>query len=321
MPPMRPDRKTGIDLYSPFPSSTAKQEGEDIGKAAATLLGMKNAQLTPEEIAEFDTVVTSELDQFTEGQEGGRRRKMRGGQTFAEVQQKAHDTWMSFIKLLGTPENAGIAVALVPIGIAKPELVHYAFSMVRNALGLASRAVTPETVALASSAALIYYYYGDKLTPKPETLSQQMAKTQMEAAIKSAKTARRGSVALRELTDKFKDTLEESKSVPWVPTLEEIEAKVKLELDTAPSKLGVDTVTKVKPLGPSVGNYAVPPSQTNPSSTSFSSKSTGVSQQRFGLPTQPPPKAGRRTKRRRRPSLPTRKVRRSSYGRIRGGTR
>lgn len=294
-------------------STAIEGEQEDTEKAAATLMGMKNATLTAAEIAEFDTAVTSELNKFTEGQEGGRRRKMRGGQTFAEVQQKAHDTWMSFLKLLGTPENAGIAVALVPIGIAKPELVHYAFSMVRNALGLASRAVTPETVALASSAALIYYYYGDKLTPKPETLSQQMAKTQMEAAIKSAKTARRGSVALRELTDKFKDTLEESKSVPWVPTLEEIEAKVKLELDTAPSKIGVDTVEKVKPLGPSVGNYAVPPSQTNPSSIS---KPIIAPPSRFG-----PAKGGRRTKRRRRPSLPTRKVRRSSYGRIRGGTR
>ena len=100
MPPMRPERKTGIDLYSPFSSSTAKQEGEEIGMAAATLMGMKNAQLTPEEIAEFDTAVTSELDQFTEGQEGGRRRKMRGGQTVAEVKRKAHDTWISILKLV-----------------------------------------------------------------------------------------------------------------------------------------------------------------------------------------------------------------------------
>lgn len=315
---MRPERKTGIDLYSPFSSSTAKQEGEEIGMAAATLMGMKNAQLTPEEIAEFDTAVTSELDQFTEGQEGGRRRKMRGGQTFAEVKQKAHDTWMSILKLVGTPENAGIAIAMVPVGIASPSLVHTAFSVVRTALELGSRAVTPETVALASSAALIYYYYGDKLTPKPENLSLAIAKTQMEAAIKSAKTARRGSATLRELADKFKNTLEESKNVPWVPTLEEIEAKAKLELDTAPSKLGVNTVAKVKPLGPSVGNYAVPPSQINTSSPSFSSTSTKTTvlppPSRFG-------KGGRRTKRHRRPSAPTRKVRRSSYGRIRGGTR
>jgi hypothetical protein len=312
MPAVPRDRKTGLDPYSPFPSSTAKQEGEEIGQAAATLLGMKSATLTAEELAEFDAAVTSELDQFTESQQGGRRR-MRGGQTFAEVKQKAHDTWMSILKLVGTPENAGIAIAMVPVGIAKPDLVKYAFSLVRNALELGSRAMTPETVALASSAALIYYYYGDKLTPKPENLSLEIAKTQMEAAIQSAKTSRRASVTLRELADKFKNTLEESKSVPWVPTLEEIEAKAKLEVDTAPSNIGVNAVPKIKSQGQSIGNYSAPPSQ-------FSSTSVKTAPP-------PPPTKGkffggsrRRTKRHRRPSAPTRK-RRSSSARRRGDTR
>jgi hypothetical protein len=304
---MRPDRKTGLDLYSPFPSSTAKQEGEEMGQAAATLLGMKSATLTPEEIAEFESAVDEEFAKFTTG---GRRKKMRGGDV-PEVIAKSKELWSAVLKTMATPENAGIAVVASTVGIASPALVHSAFSVARAALGVAARAVTPETVALTSCAALVYYYFGDKLIPKGESISEQIAIGRMNNAIETAKKTRRGSATLRVVIDKFKEDLDKSKSVTnWEATEDEaLEVQKKLAVDTAPSKLGVNEVKPVKPQGPSVGNYSTPPSQFNATSAK-----------------PPPPTASMFAKtkggsRHRRLSAPTRKVKRSSSSKPKRYTR
>lgn len=328
MPPMRPDRKTGLDLYSPFPSSNAankieaaQEEGRQMVQeqdAATALLGMKSATLTPEEIAEFESAVDEEFAKFTTG---GRRKKMRGGEV-SEVIAKSSELWSAILKTMATPENAAIGLVAGTVGIASPALVHSAFSVARAALDVAAQAITPETVAFTSCAALVYYYFGDKLIPKDQPIVRQMAIDRMNNAIATAKTARRASSTLRVVIDKFKEDLDKSKSVTnWEATEDEalLEVQKKLGVDTAPSKLGVNEVKPVKPQGPSVGNYSTNTgSQVN---TAFSSTSLKTA------PPPPPSKSAkffggsrRRTKRHRRLSAPTRK-RRSSSARRRGDTR
>lgn len=325
MPPMRPDRKTGLDLYSPFPSSTAKQEGEEIGQAAATLLGMKSATLTPEEIADFESAVDEEFSKFTTG---GRRKKMRGGDV-PEVISKSKELWSAILKTMATPENAGIAVVATTVGIASPALVHSAFSVARAALGVAAQAVTPETVAFTSCAALVYYYFGDKLIPKGQTITEDIAIQRMNNAIETAKKTRRGSETLRVVIDKFKEDLDKSKSVTnWEATEDEaLEVQKRIKENTGPSKIGVNQLSRIdvgKPLGnvppPSQGLPPAPPKSTATTASIFSATSQPISDaksSRWG-------KGGsrRRTKRhhRHRLSAPTRK-RRSSSARHRGDTR
>ena len=302
---MSRDRKTGLDLYSPFPPSTAKQEGEEMGQAAATLLGMKSATLTPEEIAEFESAVDEEFAKFTTG---GRRKKMRGGEV-SEVIAKSRELWSAVLKTMATPENAAIGLVAGTVGIASPALVHSAFSVARAALGVAAQAITPETVAFTSCAALVYYYFGDKLIPKGESISEQVAIGRMNNAIETAKKTRRGSATLRVVIDKFKEDIDKSKSVTnWEATEDEaLQVQKKLAVDTAPSKIGVDRPAKLD-LGKSVGNYSIPPSQFNatakppPPTASMFAKTKGGS-------------------RHRRLSAPTRKVKRSSSSKPKRYTR
>jgi hypothetical protein len=263
--------------------------------------------LTPEEIAEFESAVDEEFAKFTTG---GRRKKMRGGDV-PEVIAKSKELWSAVLKTMATPENAGIAVVASTVGIASPALVHSAFSVARAALNIAAQAVTPETVALTSCAALVYYYFGDKLIPKGESISEQIAIGRMNNAIETAKKTRRGSATLRVVIDKFKEDLDKSKSVTnWEATEDEaLEVQKKLAVDTAPSKLGVNEVKPVKPQGPSVGNYSMPPSQFNATSAK-----------------PPPPTASMFAKtkggsRHRRLSAPTRKVKRSSSSKPKRYTR
>lgn len=315
----KPERgpPTQYNPSSPFPSSTAKREGEEIGMAAATLLGMKNAQLTPEEIAEFDAAVDEELNSLIEPAKGGRRRKMRGGD-IQEVVAKSKDLWSAVLKTMATPENAAIGLVATTVGIASPALVHSAFLVARTALDIASKAVTPETVALTSCAALIYHYYGDKLIPKEQPISQQIAIERMNNAVKSAKAARRGSATLREVVKNFKEDFDKSKSLTNWETVEgdALEVYKKLEKDTAPSTLGVDTPDRIKVSSmtntpaPSLQKPGALPSSVQPSIFSAESKPTD-SKQRWG-------KGGSRQ---RRLSAPTRKVKRSSSSRSRRYTR
>jgi hypothetical protein len=272
---------------APFQSSTAIQEGEEMGDAVNTLLGMKSATLTPEEIAEFESAVDEEFAKFTTG---GSRKKMRGGDV-PEVITKSKELWSAVLKTMATPENAGIAVVASTVGIASPALVHSAFSVARAALGLAAQAVTPETVALTSCAALVYYYFGDKLIPKGESISEQIAIGRMNNAIETAKKTRRGSATLRVVIDKFKEDLDKSKSLTnWEATEDEaLQVQRKIATDTGRSKIGVDEVKSVKPLGPSIGNYAIPPTQIN---TSKAAPLPPQAKNPFG------PKGGKKTKKR-----------------------
>lgn len=316
MPAVRPERKTELDQYSPYPPSdaaekiaTAKQEGRVIGK----LVEMKNTELTPEQIADFESAVDEEFAKFTTG---GRRKKMRGGDV-PEVISKSKELWSAILKTMATPENAGIAVVATTVGIASPALVHSAFSVARAALGVAAQAVTPETVAFTSCAALVYYYFGDKLIPKGESISEQVAIGRMNNAIETAKKTRRGSATLRVVIDKFKEDLDKSKSVTnWEATEDEaLEVQKKLAVDTAPSKIGVDRPAKLD-LGKSIGNYATPPSTSAktppPPPPTFSAESKPITtSSRWG-------KGGSRH---RRLSAPTRKVKRSSSSKPKRYTR
>jgi hypothetical protein len=329
MPAVRPNRKTELDQYSPYPSSTAKQEGEEIGQAAATLLGMKSATLTPEEIAEFESAVDEEFAKFTTG---GRRKKMRGGDV-PEVISKSKELWSAILKTMATPENAGIAIVATTVGIASPTLVHSAFSVARAALNIASQAVTPETVAFTSCAALVYYYFGDKVFPKGQTITEDIAIQRMNNAIETAKKTRRGSETLRVVIDKFKEDLDKSKSVTnWEATEDEaLEVQKRIKENTGPSKIGVNQLSRID-VGKPLGNVP-PPSQVNTTSQGLPpapAKSTGTTASIFSATSQPTDtksrwsKGGsrRRTKRhhRHRLSAPTRK-RRSSSARHRGDTR
>jgi len=335
MPAVR-ERKTELDQYSPFPSSNAaekiqaaKEEGRQIVQeqdAADALLGIKKLQLTPEQIAEFESAaypaIDEELAKFQTQSTGGKRKKMRGGEV-SEVIAKSSELWKAVLKTVGTPDNAAIAIAATSVGIASPALVHTAFSVARTALGVAARAITPETVAFTSCAALVYYYFGDKLKPTEEPISRQMAVTRMNNAIKEANTARRGSATLRDAINNFKQELDLEKSMS-APNSEDIdpealEVQNNLNKYTAPSKIGVDQLRRID-VGKSLTNIPTP-SQGQPGNTVFSPTSVSTS----GKPP-PPPKSKffggsrRRTKRHRRPSAPTRK-RRSSSARRRGDTR
>jgi hypothetical protein len=145
------------DETKPFPSSNAaekieaaREKGRQIVEekdAADALLGIKNTELTPEQIAEFEsaayTAVDEELGKFITG---GKRKKMRGGEV-SEVIAKSSELWKAVLKTVGTPDNAAIAIVGTTVGIASPALVHTAFSVARTALDVAARAITPETVA------------------------------------------------------------------------------------------------------------------------------------------------------------------------------
>ena len=290
-----------------------QQEIEAAADAANTLVTIKNTTLTPEEIAEFDAVVDEELKALVEPAKGGRRRKMRGGD-IQEVVAKSKELLSAVLKTMATTENAAVVIAGVTVGIASPDLVRSAFSVARAALGIAAQAITPETVAFTSCAALIYQYYGDKIFPKEQPISQQIAIARMNKAIETAKATRRGSATLRTVVDKFKEDFDKSKSLTNWETLEgeALEVYKNLKTYTGPSKVGNYSIPTGRYSG--ITNTPPPPQkQGTPPPPPPSTASSTLS--RFG------PKAGRRTKRRRRPSLPTRKVRRSSYGRIRGGTR
>jgi hypothetical protein len=219
---------------------------------------------------------------------------------------------------MATPENAAIGLVAGTVGIASPALVHSAFSVARAALDVAARAITPETVAFTSCAALVYYYFGDKLIPKEEKIERQMAVDRMNNAIETAKKTRRGSATLRTVVDKFKEDLDKSKSVTnWEATEDEaLEVQKRIKENTGPSKIGVDKVGPVKPQGPSVGNYSIPPSQGQPGNTGFSSTSVKTAPP-------PPPTKGKffGGSRHRRLSAPTRKVKRSSSSKPKRYTR
>ena len=259
MPPIKRKPVGETNPFAPYESSTAIQDGKEMGDAVNALLGMKNTTLTPEEIAEFESAVNEEFAKFNTG---GSRKKMRGG-NITEVIQKSEELWSTILKTMATPENAGIVLAASTVGIASPALVHSAFSVARAALGIASQAVTPETIALTSCTALVYYYFGDKLIPKGESISQQFAIGRMNNAIETAKKTRRGSATLRVVIDKFKEDLDKSKSLTnWEATEDEaLQVQRKIAIDTARSNIGVNEVKPVRPLGPPVGNYAIPPSQ------------------------------------------------------------
>jgi hypothetical protein len=257
---------------------------------------------------------------------------MRGGDV-PEVISKSNELWSAILKTMATPENAGIAIVATTVGIASPTLVHSAFSVARAALNIASQAVTPETVAFTSCAALVYYYFGDKVFPKGQTITEDIAIQRMNNAIETAKKTRRGSETLRVVIDKFKEDLDKSKSVTnWEATEDEaLEVQKRIKENTGPSKIGVNQLSRID-VGKPLGNVP-PPSQVNTTSQGLPpapAKSTGTTASIFSATSQPTDtksrwsKGGsrRRTKRhhRHRLSAPTRK-RRSSSARRRGDTR
>ena len=344
MPSVR-ERKTGLDQYSPFPSSNptekieaAREKGrqiiekqdavdalvemkntdDDAADAADALVKIKNTPLTPEEIAEFELAVDTAVDQeFAKFTTGGSRKKMRGGEV-SEVIAKSSELWKAILKTAGTPENAAIAIVATTVGVASPALVHTAFSFARTALGVAARAVTPETVAFTSCAALIYYYFGDMIIPKGKTITEDVAIGRMNNAIAEAIRTRRGSATLRTVIDNFKEDLDKSKNLTnWVEIEDDalIEARKNIDKYTARSNIGVDQLRRID-VGKSVGNYATPPSTSAktppPPPPTFSAESKPITtSSRWG-------KGGSRH---RRLSAPTRKVKRSSSSKPKRYTR
>lgn len=327
------------DETKPFPSSNpaekieaAREKGRQIVQeqdAVDALVKMKSATLTPEQIAEFESAVDTAVDQeFAKFTTGGTRKKMRGGEV-SEVIAKSSELWKAILKTAGTPENAAIAIVATTVGVASPALVHTAFSFARTALDVAARAVTPETVAFTSCAALIYYYFGDMIIPKGQSIKdikEDVAIGRMNNAITEAIKTRRGSATLRKVIDNFKEDLDKSKNLTnWVEIEDDalIEARKNIDKYTARSNIGVDRLPRID-LGKPVGYYGTPPSQVPPPPP----KSNSTTASMFSSTSQPTdPKSRwskggsrRRTKRHRRPSAPTRK-RRSSSVRRRGDTR
>jgi hypothetical protein len=82
---MKPDRKTGVKPYSPYESSTAIQEGKEMGQAAATLLEMKQPTQQDEDAAIRELLESVDTCP-TGGPTGGRKRRGGAGKRgFAEV--------------------------------------------------------------------------------------------------------------------------------------------------------------------------------------------------------------------------------------------
>jgi hypothetical protein len=284
-------------------------------------MDIRETKLTPEQIAEFGTAVDKEIDSFNVVEEndqtisGGRRRRRGGGVN--EIKAAAKQLWMSVCQTVGTPENAGIALALVPAGLAAPQGVAMAFTVARKAIVVGAQAVTPTTFAMVSVSALLYYYFGEKLpSMSSDSLTQQMAIERMNKAISEAKKSRATAEILREVADKFKADLDSSKAVPWVSTEEELARDAKLAEDTAKSKIGNDTVAKVRSTGPAVG-YDGPiqkPMVSPPAAPPAAPADTGMASVFSST-------RRRGGSMRRRPSGPTRRGRRSSSSKRKRYTR
>jgi hypothetical protein len=85
MPVVKPDRKTGVKPYSPYESSTAIQEGKEMGQAAATLLEMKQPTQQDE-----DAAIQALLNSVGTCPTGGRKRRGGAGKRgFSEVDAPA----------------------------------------------------------------------------------------------------------------------------------------------------------------------------------------------------------------------------------------
>ena len=246
---------------------------------------------------------------------------------------------MSVIKKLGTPENAGILLAVAPVGLAAPDAVKQAFVLTRMALGFAVGQITPERFALVSLASLIYYYYGDKMVMpagKAAPISLDLAKRNMAAALERSKSIEAGLPALREIAEKVRENTDAAKrdTVHWVQTLEEAEEAARIGEAVKRSNLGVEPkevaaaesaaskAAKTAMIqGKPVGNYSIPgpvapaaPKAAAPvAEPPFQATSQPLRSSRF-VPGEPAKRGGRRTKRNRRhrPSAPTRKARSSS---------
>ena len=96
--------------------------------------------------------------QTSQMQEGGRRKKMRGGDLVA-VKNALKKLWVEIVTATFTPENVMKGVPLAAIGIANPSAAGAAFSGVKSLLGFAgSVCLTSSGITALSIGALLLLY-------------------------------------------------------------------------------------------------------------------------------------------------------------------